>query len=222
MSSESNDNRRRNIAILILIIIIILLLYFLIRNFGNIENRGPLIPTGNVDIFEIGCGCCQSQESDKEVFKEANDINKSKSKSGDFIVFDNYKIWDNKRLRIFSNPAYEYQSVIAPGSSNSYVFMIRNNNDFDIVLDINFVEENEYDVNMQYKLRNKGNYLIGSENKYMSLNGSKTISKIYLPAKSQKSYILDWKWIDSTNDTEIGFDLNSNYTLSINVGANEV
>ena len=74
---------------------------------------------------------------------------------------------------------------------------------------------------MQYKLTNKGNYIFGNKNNYTSLNGSKKVNNIYLPAKSQLSYILDWKWVDSDNDTEIGFDITSNYKLSIFVGVNE-
>ena len=214
MKSENNNSKRRkNLIIIALIIIILLLLYFLIRHFGNINHRGLGVPTGNVDIFEIGCSCnC----CDKDVFKE-NDINKSKIE--DIIVYDKYKVWDNKELRIFANPAYEYESKIAPGSYNSYTFVIRNNNDFDVTIDITFVEENPKDINLQYKLSNKGKYIIGNKNDYVSLNGSKTINQIKLPAKSQLSYILDWKWVDSDNDTEIGFDITSNYKLSITVGA---
>ncbi len=216
MESINNKNeRKRKLVIILLIIIILLLLYFLIHKFGNINHHGLGAPTGNVDIFEIGCNCncCE-----KDVFNE-DDINKSKIE--DIIVYDNYKIWDNKELRIFANPAFEYQSKIAPGSYNSYAFVIRNNNEFDVLVDISFVEDNPKDINMQYKLTNKGNYIFGNKNNYTSLNGSKKVNNIYLPAKSQLSYILDWKWVDSDNDTEIGFDITSNYKLSIFVGVNE-
>ena len=67
---------------------------------------------------------------------------------------------------------------------------------------------------MQYKVRNNGNYLIGTRNNYELIN-NKTISQIKLSANSQKNYILDWKWIDSDNDTEIGLDADAYYKLSI-------
>ena len=220
MKKENNkNNRKKELVIILLIIIILLLLYFLIHKFGNINHHHLGVPTGNVDIFEIGCGCnCCNNNEEKEVFKE-NDINKSKI--GDLIVFDDYKIWDNKELRIFSNPAYEYESKIAPGSYNSYTYVIRNNNYFDVIIDIDLVPDNPKNINLQYKMSNKGNYVIGTKDNYVSLGDHKKVTGIKLPARSQLSYILDWKWVDSDNDTEIGFDVNSNYKLSIYIGANE-
>lgn len=217
-----NKNIKKNVVIILLIIIIIILLYLLIRNFGHIVHRGLKVPTGNVDIFEIDCGCDKCKNTE-DVFKEDDksdtDKNKLEDSPKDIVVFDDYKIWDNKKLRIFSNPAYEYESIIAPGSENSYAFVIRNNNNFDVTVDISFEETNDKNVNMQYKLRNNGNYLIGTNNNYIPIKDKK-LTGIKLPAHSFKSYILDWKWIDSENDTQIGFDITSDYKLSIMVGAN--
>ena len=238
-----NKNIKNITTIILLILIILILLYLLIRNFGNIENQSPKVPTGNVDIFEINC-ICDSCDNTKVVFKGKSGTNKKNSKAPtqeektiptyeekdeeieeeteDYIeVFDDYKIWDNRDLRIFSNPAFEYESIIAPGSENSYAFVIRNDNDFDLIFDINFSERNQKNINMKYKLKNNGNYLVGSENKYEFINNKK-ITQIEIPAKSQEAYILDWKWIDSDNDTSAGIDANSNYKLSISIGANQI
>lgn len=231
MENNDNKNIKKNIIIIILIIIILILLYLLIRNFGHIENNGPKVPTGNVDIFEIDCSCGICEKTD-DVFKEddnneQNGTNKNQSNNNrnkltneDIVVFDDDKTWDNKDLRIFSNPAFEYQNIIAPGSENSYEFVIKNKNNFDVTIDISFEEVNDKNINMQYKLRNNGNYLLGSENNYETIKDKK-ITNIKLSAKSQKKYILDWKWIDSHNDTEIGLDVTSNYKLSIKIGANQ-
>lgn len=231
-----NKSKKKTVIIVMILVIISILLYLLIRHFGNIENHGPGVPTGNIDIFEIDCNCdnCNGTENLKEKIQNDNnkynsgnyddsDANKNKiktDKDGNIVVYDNYKIWDNKDLRIFSNPYFEYESKIAPGSSNSYAFVIKNNNKFDVVVDINMKETNPKNINMQYKLRNKGNYLIGSSKKYELIN-NKSLQNITIPAKSHISYILDWKWIDSDNDTEIGFDVTSNYKLSIQVGSNQ-
>ena len=137
---------------------------------------------------------------------------------GDVVVYDDYKIWDNKDLRIFSNPAFEYKNIIAPGSYNSYAFVIRNNNDFDIVADIVFKETNAKNINMQYKLKNDGEFLLGSTDNYVPIK-DRVIQNVELPANSYKSYILDWKWLDSSNDAEVGFDANSIYKLSIAIRA---
>ena len=91
------------------------------------------------------------------------------------------------------------------------------NNDFDIIVDIIFEEINESHINMNYKLTNNSAYLLGTKDNYESIT-NKRISNINIPAKSQKSYVLYWKWIDSDNDTEVGFNNTSNYKLSISIG----
>lgn len=237
---DEENNKKRIICVFVLFLIAVLL-YILFRSFGYIENKEVLIPTGNVDIFEIGCACCCKANSKKEPenatvpnthydnsnnVEEPVDISSDECSEpdekirdlGDVIVYDDYKVWDNKELRIFSNPAYEYRHIIAPGSLNSYAFIIRNNNDYDIVVDILFNEVNDKNINMQYKLKNEGNYLIGSASGYDTLRGKK-IENVELPAESYKSYVLDWKWVDSSNDTVIGFDASSFYKLTITIAA---
>ena len=198
-------NKNKLITI-ILMIIIIILLYLLILKFGKIENYGPVVPTGNVDIFEINFGFS------KDVFNS----DKSRPEIG-LVVEDNDAVWGNRELRIFSNPAYEYDSIIAPGSSNSYTFVIRNNNTFDIVVNVVMTEENPSGANMKYKLRSQGTYLVGNDKNYEDVS-KLNIGEIVLPANSQKSFILDWKWVDSDKDTDSGVSIDNIYKLILNVG----
>lgn len=158
----------------------------------------------------------EQKPSDDDGSDDDDDDDDDDKDLGDVVVYDDYKIWDNKDLRIFSNPAYEYRNIIAPGSFNSYAFIIRNNNDFDVVVDIVFNETNNKNINMQYKLKNDGNYLLGSLDNYETIAG-KVIKGVEIPANSYKSYVLDWKWVDSSNDAAVGFDINSTYGLSITV-----
>ena len=71
---------------------------------------------------------------------------------------------------------------------------------------------------MKYKLKHQGKYVLGNDNSYISADNLK-VTSVYIKAHEQKSYILDWKWVDSNNDTEIGFDVNSNYKLNMTVRA---
>lgn len=247
------DKKKRVICIVVLVWMLVLS-YLLIKSFGDIENSEVLVPTGNVDIFEVGCACCckdgddgcgmsdddlngKEEDSAAKEYGGSEDVrrptdekdssNKQSSDDGqssdpeiriaDVTVYDDYRVWDNQDLRIFSNPAYEYRNVIAPGSYNSYAFAIRNKNDFDIVVDILLNEANNNNINMQYKLKNDNNYLLGAPDKYEAING-RVISDVEIPANGYKSYILDWKWVDSSNDAMVGFDINSLYKLSIMVG----
>lgn len=216
---EREDKAR--IAILILICI---LLYLLIRAIGYIEHNDTVIPnTGVADIFEITCDCCKSDEEGEGNKHDSNNGEQGgdydEDGSGGIIVYDDYKIWGNKELRIFANPMYGDRHLIAPGSYNSYAFIIKNNNNFDIVVDIIFDETNDELINMQYKLKHQGEYLLGGENVYEKIVGLK-IENIILPAKSQKEYVLDWRWVDDDyNDTIIGFDATAIYKLKITVAS---
>lgn len=196
-------------------ILLIFLIYLLIHQFGLINDKKNKVPTGNVDIIDIDGDNITNDINENP----NNNIDKNKL-DNNFIVKDNYTIWSNKRLRIFSNQAYEYFSKIAPGVSNSYDFVIKNNNDFPVLVDISMKEVNPYSINMEYKLRSENSFLAGSSFKYVSV---KELSQknIYLKAHSSKLYSLDWKWIDSYNDTEIGEAVDANYKLLVYVGANQ-
>lgn len=196
-------------------ILLIFLIYLLIHQFGLINDKKNKVPTGNVDIIDINDDNITNDINENP----NNNIDKNKL-DNNFIVKDNYTIWSNKRLRIFSNQAYEYFSKIAPGVSNSYDFVIKNNNDFPVLVDISMKEVNPYSINMEYKLRSENSFLAGSSFKYVSV---KELSQknIYLKAHSSKLYSLDWKWIDSYNDTEIGEAVDANYKLLVYVGANQ-
>lgn len=244
--------KHTSILIIMLMLIIVIVLYLLILNLGYIKNHGVLTPTGNVDIFEIDCNCkddnCNNDDGNgnndnnnniningtntvskedissnkKPVSGESDSkVDKDKPDIKGIFVSDNYSMWGNHEVRIFSNPAYEYTSKIAPGSSNSYTFVIKNNIDYDVLVDLEMLEENPYKVNMKYKLRSKGKYLAGNDKTYVDISELQ-LKNVKIKAHQSVSYILDWKWIDSANDTEIGEKkIDANYKLTINVGANQ-
>lgn len=312
---------RRKIICIVVMVIIFVFSYLLINRFSFINDPEALIPTGNVDIFEISCDCCRVEDvndvpetsdssssastnngtyspsnsdlnshigfndeyrndsrqreqnlepkndnksktydsKDNEGFndddkKEPNDNDTEKKNDniidnvdsessdspeesseedladedeeeddpsighGEVVADDDYKVWDDMNLRIFSNPAFEFRNVVAPGSKNSYAFVVRNNNDFDILFDLIFKEDNINNINLRYKLRSNGSYLIGSEDEYVSI-ADKKINKIRLSAGSYQSFILDWMWVDSDNDALVGFNPSSSYKLSIEVAS---
>lgn len=205
------SNKKVTVVNLFFSVLLIVLIYLLIHQFGLIKDKKNTLPTGNIDIIDV--------DNDDIKDDPNNNIDKNKL-DNNFIVKDNYSIWSNKRLRIFSNQAYEYSSKIAPGVSNSYDFIIKNNNDFDVLVDISMKEDNPYLINMKYKLRSKNSFLAGSSFRYVDVD-ELSQKNIYIKSHSSKIYSLDWKWIDSDNDTEIGETIDANYKLSIYVGANQ-
>lgn len=232
------NKRKVSIINLFFSILLIILIYLLIHYFGYINEKKKTLPTGNIDIIDIDDNITNNTNNTNntndtnDTNKNPNNVdnqnnidknkldNKSNLRESNFIVEDNYSIWNSKRLRIFTNQAYQYTSKIAPNLSNSYDFIIKNNSKYDLYVDIYMEEENPFNINMKYKLRSNNNYLVGSKNKYADVS-KLSQRNILIKANSSKEYSLDWKWIDSDNDTEIGENINSNYKLSINIGANQ-
>ena len=220
---NSNEKEYNHMAVKLQILIaIIILLHILITYLGKIEHKEYLVPTGNVDIFDITCvsdNCC------KEKDQETEDVPTFNEKNG-LIVYDKYTIYQKSELRIFENPAYQYKSIIAPGSSNTYNFIIRNNNMFAVKIDINMEETNKYDLVLKYRLRKDGTYILGNADTWVTAKDLK-VYNIKLQSKEYNTYFLDWKWEFSQSkerdkkDTEIGFNANENYKLSIIIKANE-
>ncbi len=204
----------------IIILIIIVILLFLL--FKKVSYNG-LNPTGNIDIFNIECNTsnnCNCPGNDDNPSESSDDkLNSEENYPMDNLdVADNSKIWNSENeLRIFSNPAYDFESVIAPGSSNSYQFVVNNNNKFDILYSLNLIETNDYSINMKYKLKRNGEYIFGDNDSWADAEDIKK-EDLALGASSHDTYFLEWKWIDDDNDTESGFN-EANYKLKIEINA---
>ena len=80
---------------------------------------------------------------------------------------------------------------------------------------ISFIEDNPYNINMKYKLKKNDTYIVDHYVSATELN----IADIKLNVNTGDTYYLEWKWISSSNDTEIGANPDSKYGLKINVEA---
>lgn len=238
MIVRNNINYKR-ISIILFIFVIITISFFLTSNYlGRIENINYLVPTGNVDIFDIRCENTKSCICGNNVSNNVNNVSKNNSSSdvdtsdkpndvptfdeSGFFVYDKYTIFGKEELKIFENPAYQYKSIIAPGSSNSYQFIIRNNNDFKVDVDFSLTEVNSYNLNLKFRLKENNAYVVGDDNNWVSVDYIK-LSNISLDSKKYNAYTLDWKWEFNDNrddvDTDIGFNIKDDYKLNINITA---
>ena len=140
----------------------------------------------NIDIFDINCNCQndnENQDGEEPVFSESNGLG----------VYDKNVCFGEGKLKIFENPAYEYKEVIAPGSSNTYQFIIRNINSFDIKVDFSTTEVNKNNVKLKFRLRENNKYIIGDSSKWVTIKDLK-YSNIRINSMEYKTYSLDWKW----------------------------
>ncbi len=143
-------------------------------------------------------------------------------KNGFIAYDDNVKYEKNTVLNIFKhNSNYTIREKIAPGSKNTYQFVVRNNNEFDINYDIEMTEVNAYDLNLMYKLKLNGKYVVGDENTYVSVENLNQYNN-RLGSYEYNVYELEWKWIEGENDTEIGEKNSVSYNLNMRICAEEI
>ena len=121
-------------------------------------------------------------------------------------------------MKIFSKTAYTIDGKIAPESSNTYQFVVKNSTIYNIKYSIQFVESNDYHINMKYKLKKNDTYIVSEYVSYDQLN----INDYILNANEVDTYYLEWKWISSENDTAIGKESDAKYGLKIKVEAESV
>jgi len=113
---------------------------------------------------------------------------------------------------------YQLNGIIAPESSSTYQFVVKNGTEYNLKYNVTFIEDNPYNVNMKYKLKRNDTYII---DEYVSAS-ELTAENIILPISNNDTFYLEWKWVSSSNDTEIGKIDNANYGLKIEVKAESV
>lgn len=129
----------------------------------------------------------------------------------DIIVKDNTTTWEqNTNINIFNVDA------VAPGDSGSYEFVVNNNTGGNVVYSIDFNEDNQYNVNLLYKLKMNGNYISGDENTWVNSSKLNLKDKV-LDSEYMDSFYLEWKWVDTDHDTIAGTTPGAKYTLNVNV-----
>lgn len=245
MEEEYSNNKKKkhhllDVILIIIIIILVLLLLWLWFRISKVEKKVPNNSQG--DIFEITCNC--DKDSAVGGTNNSDDINSEVCDSNSYFppsssvgssfeenqtdisipsssleVSDNDIIWqDASKLRIFSNPIYQMDEVIAPGSSNEYHFTIKNKAGCDLKYELIFAEENESHINMKYRIKRNGQYLVSD---YVSISEvSKVVNK--LPSGKRDDYSLEWKWFEGSNDTEVGSKIDAFYQLSVDIIGKQV
>lgn len=209
------------LTIIFILIIIILLLY-------KLNQKEVYLPNNNVNIFEIKCTCnkdndntCKPCDADNKDNNKNNEEPVFDEDTGKFVVKSNNFTWQSDtKINVFANPLYNMKSIIAPNSSNTYKFIVKNSTDYNLTYNIKFNSENPYNINMLYRLKNESNYLIGNETKWVTAEElileNEKINKL-----TSDTYYLEWKWFESENDTEIGKEDNVKYSLNVNITAEE-
>lgn len=187
---------------------------------GSSSTNEPGTDNGNGtgSESESNSGSGSDPVNDKEGNNSSSDngtTNETPKEQEDFIVSDSYQVWKQQTsLNIFN------VEQIAPGDKGSYDFLINNNTSKNVKYNITFDEINEYNVNMLYKLKRNNNYVAGSSTEWVHFNELNLGDKV-LNSRNNDSYTIEWKWVDSDNDTTVGRTEGAKYTLNISIKAAE-
>ncbi len=231
INANNRDNKKNKILVTIIIVLVIIIFLLLFKEYS--KNDKNIFHKGKVNIIEITCdtNCnCECEKCDnnntkdkendtnindktKEVIKEVDDDTNTEV---DIKVLDDKKTWkDKEQLSIFKDSSYVVNGKIAPESSGTYEFIIKNSTKYNVKYDVTFSEINDYHITMKYKLKKNNEYIISDWITYSKL----AQSNIKLNTNSSDTYYLEWKWFNNSNDNSIGENINSKYGLSIEIKA---
>ncbi len=98
---------------------------------------------------------------------------------------------ETKDLPIFFNEKFG-DTVIEPGQEGSYAFVFENRNEVALLYALEFSCENEYGINLVYRLKRDGAYVAGNDG-WVALDRLHT-DELQIQARSSALFELEWKW----------------------------
>lgn len=236
MDDKRKNKSEKKIILYLFFITIVLIyisLFFIHYIIDNDEIKKSNIPDNNVNnitndnqnnLNNIGNNKSNNSINNNNVNNTNNSLpNENIVDNNDrFRVVENQKDWQElKELSIFKNRYFNDKSIIAPGISGIYNFTVENYFSSNIKYSMSFAEENNLKINLRFKLKRNGVYIVGNENDWVNCE-ELSQKDIYINSKSSDIYTLEWKWIDNNNDTEIGENDKSTYKIKVNVYAEEI
>lgn len=206
MENENKRNdatiKKQRLVIIVLIVVILCLLSYMAYKLGNIGKVPTSSETNTGDIFKI--------------------IIQDSSETGGVIISDDEQIFKNgTQINVFKQNSDKVKNdKIAPLSTGTYNFYLKNENTFPIYYNIKFTEENTYNIDMKFRLKQGDRYLVGNEEKWVSIE-ELNISDIVLASQTYDSFELEWCWFESSNDTYVGTQIESYYKMFMEVYAEQ-
>ena len=231
-TKDKETNRTQKKQIIYLIIATLILLYIALFFIHNIIDRGQIKDTesgtinfpGKIDTEDIGNQTINNNTN--------NNDNNNNNGNGETPIVDNsdrikvkqygtQPFEELKELDMFRNFYFHDEAIIAPGVEGSYHFTVENDTVNDYIYNITFEEENPHRVNMVYKMKLNGEYIVGSATEWKR---HEDFTKYNLPLNSPTVdlYEIEWRWEDTDYDTEIGETPGAYYKMHVDVQATRV
>lgn len=207
--NQKDSNRPEKIIIIYIIIINLILIFFSLFFIHYIISKGVA-----KDTKTIGITYPEKKDEDDEIINYTDRFIVKQDKDR--------KQWESlKQLDMFKNDYFKDKALIAPGVQGKYSFTVENESEATFNYNINFTPENPYNVNMVYKLKKNGKYVLGDEEKWESYEGLRRINQ-KLSSSSIDVYTVEWRWEDTDYDTPIGETEGAYYKMYVDVIAEQV
>lgn len=121
-----------------------------------------------------------------------------------------------ENLPIFENDYFDREAIL-PGMRGEYRFILENCNDYALTYAIACTEENEFGIDIRYRLMRDGHYLAGEEG--YEETEALHFEELTIEANSSAFFVLEWYWAgDDPIDTEAG-ENGAEYTFTFAVEA---
>lgn len=230
-TGKNIENFQEKRTIVYLIILTILLVYFSLFAIHNIVEKETIkdSKSSTIIIPDDDDNNNNNNNNGKGSGDNSNKGDGSGNKdvpvvdNGDrFRIYEGAKEWSElKELSIFNNSYFNGEAKIAPGVSGTYNFTVESFGTTKMKYDIDFTDENPYNINLKFKIKYNGTYVAGDESTWADYNAMDQVDRVIEPG-AKDLYTIEWKWIDAPNDTEVGEADGSYYKLHVKAYAEEI
>lgn len=130
-----------------------------------------------------------------------------------FIADEDGTSWeDQHNLPVFFNEKFG-DTIIEPGQSGRYAFILDNRNPDEIIFDLTFSCENQYGIQLVYRLKRDGAYVAGYDD-YIPAE-QLNLYELTQQARSQSVFELEWTWKHNDSVDTIAGESGAMYKLNI-------
>ena len=163
-----------------------------------------------------------SKKLKKQTKKQINDTEEDTGPELIEITVDGLNMTEDTQLNLFKNNKFNGEKMIAPRSSGTFDFTIKNSTKRDVKYNIDFDKETKYPINMKYKLKMNNLYIRGSENDYVNVEDL-ALKDLIVSNGAENNFSIEWYWEDDdVNDTFIGIqEVDRYYKLNLSIYAEQ-
>ena len=227
MENSENENIEIEKKIIVyLVILVVVLVYISIFFICDIISRGTINISDTTSI-EYPNNSAQDDTDTRSNENLENSTNNNQDirvyEDSSIKFFEDGKEWNSlKQLKIFDGShRHVVEDKIAPGVQDTYTYTVECYGRAPMIYTTHFVEYNQYQINMVFKLKRNGKYVAGDDSTWVNAKQLDQYN-VRIEGGTIDVYTLEWRWEDSSNDTEIGRTEGAKYSISLTSNAESI